>query len=231
MALIAVSSEQVVRAEIVPDTLASMAPPEAIFGSRELQIQKLTAFPQWTSVLEKMLKQREALARCLADETNCVSPVIRSWRRVVTTAAGLDREKRLEVINRFFNRWPFREDREAYGTREYWATPSEFMNNSGDCEDYVIAKFFALRHLGFSNEEMRIAVVYDRKRRIGHVVLAIFSAHDIVILNNQTDLIVSHSRYENYVPLYLLNETEIWNTPDASRRRFASPHNDRQHAG
>ncbi len=49
------------------------------------------------------------------------------------------------------------------------------MNNSGDCADYAIAKFFALRHLGYSNKEMRIAVVYDRMRRIGHAVLAIYS--------------------------------------------------------
>ncbi len=49
------------------------------------------------------------------------------------------------------------------------------MNNSGDCADYAIAKFFALRYLGYSNEEMRIAVVYDRMRRIGHAVLAIYS--------------------------------------------------------
>ena len=148
-------------------------------------------------MLEKVRKQREVHARCLADETNCVSPVTRSWRRVVTTAAGLDRKKRLEVTNRFFNRWPYKEDRETYGNREYWAPPSEFMDNSGDCEDYAIAKFFALRYLGYSNEEMRIAVVFDRMRRIGHAVLAIYADQDIVILSNQTDRIASHTRYEN----------------------------------
>ena len=55
------------------------------------------------------------------------------------------------------------------------------MTYSGDCEDYAIAKFFALRELGFANQELRIAVVYDNLRRIGHAVLAVYVEGDILI--------------------------------------------------
>ena len=103
-------------------------------------------------------------------------------------------------------------DREVYSIGEYWATPSEFLARSGDCEDYVIAKFFALRELGFANQELRIAVVYDNLRRIGHPVLAVYTEGDILILNNQTDTIASHARYDNFVPWYLVNETTMWTT-------------------
>lgn len=38
---------------------------------------------------------------------------------------------------------------DIYTTSDYWATPYEFLaRDKGDCEDYVIAKYFALLHLG-----------------------------------------------------------------------------------
>ncbi len=72
---------------------------------------------------------------------------------------------------------------------------------------------------------MRIAIVYDRLRRRGHAVLAVYLDDDILILNNQTDVIAPPSRYENFVPRYLVNETALWtaapNTLDALVSRIA----------
>ena len=48
------------------------------------------------------------------------------------------------------------------------------MRMSGDCEDYAIAKFFALRQLGFGAEQMRIVILWDEIRGIGHAVLAVY---------------------------------------------------------
>ena len=165
---------------------------------------------QWTRVLGQVSQQSEAFARCAADETQCTSRGMRYWLQILTAAADLGRKEQLQAINRFFNRWPYRSDREIYSIGEYWATPSEFLARSGDCEDYVIAKFFALRELGFSNDQLRIVIVYDRLRGIGHAVLAVNLDDDIAILNNQTDTIAPPSRYENFVPWYLVNETAIW---------------------
>ncbi len=133
-----------------------------------------------------------------------------AWLQAREAAAGLDRDGQLQAVNRFFNRKPYKTDRATYRTSEYWAAPDEFMTYSGDCEDYAIAKFFALRELGFANQELRIAVVYDKLRRIGHAVLAVYAEGDILILNNQTDTIASHARYDNFVPWYLVNETTLW---------------------
>ena len=165
---------------------------------------------QWTRVLGRVSRRSEAFARCAADETQCTSRGMRYWLQILASAADLGRKEQLQAVNRFFNRWPYRSDREVYGASEYWATPSEFMARSGDCEDYAIAKFFALRELGFSNDQLRIAIVYDRLRGIGHAVLAVNLDDDILILNNQTDTIASPSRYENFIPRYLVNETTLW---------------------
>jgi predicted transglutaminase-like cysteine proteinase len=165
---------------------------------------------QWNRVLGQVSRQSEAFARCAADETQCTSRGMRHWLQILTFAADLGRKEQLQAVNRFFNRWPYRSDREIYRVGEYWASPSEFMARSGDCEDYAIAKFFALRELGFGNDQLRIAIVYDRLRSTGHAVLAVNLDDDISILNNQTDTIAPPSRYENFVPWYLVNETAIW---------------------
>ena len=165
---------------------------------------------QWNRVLDRLPKLSVALSACAADPVHCTAPWMETWLQARRVADGLERGEQLRAVNRFFNRWPYKSDREIYRASEYWAAPDQFMAYSGDCEDYAIAKFFALRELGFANRELRIAVVYDNLRRIGHAVLAVYTEGDIVILNNQTDTIASHARYDNFVPWYLVNETTLW---------------------
>ena len=84
------------------------------------------------------------------------------------------------------------------------------MTRSGDCEDYSIAKYFALRQLGFNKEELRIVILMDRIRGIGHAVLAYYAKDQILILDSLSNLILPHSRYKHYVPQYSMNETTRW---------------------
>ena len=188
-------------------------PNQHIFQPVEFEGRKLTAVPQWSRVLRRLPKLSAAVSRCAADATNCGAPWMRSWLQFRRATTGLERAAQLRSINRFFNRWPYKSDRETYRMTEYWATPDEFMSYSGDCEDFAIAKFFALRELGFANHELRIAVVFDNLRQIGHAVLAVYTEDDILILNNQTDTIASHSRYDHFMPIYLVNETTLWAAP------------------
>ncbi len=168
---------------------------------------------QWIRVLDRLPRLSAALSACATDPVHCTAPWMNAWLQARRAAAGLERGEQLRAVNRFFNRWPYKSDRETYRASEYWAAPDEFMSYSGDCEDYAIAKFFALGELGFANRNLRIAVVYDNLRRIGHAVLAVYTEGDILILNNQTDTIASHARYDNFEFRYLVNETALWTAP------------------
>ena len=75
--------------------------------------------------------------------------------------AGKDRKTQLAAVNEFMNRASYIEDLPNWGVPDYWATPLQFLTKDGDCEDYAIAKFVSLRTLGFTNDELRIAVVDD----------------------------------------------------------------------
>ena len=51
-------------------------------------------------------------------------------------------------------RTTYLEDLANYGLPDYWATPLQFLDRDGDCEDYAIAKFVSLRELGFAADEL-----------------------------------------------------------------------------
>jgi predicted transglutaminase-like cysteine proteinase len=183
---------------------------QSLFGSTEISSEDLKALPQWARVLSKMKTERKAFSACLNSPSACKSAGLKSWREVQTAAKGKPELEMLKVVNGYFNRWPYKIDRELYGVSEFWATPQEFMKRSGDCEDYSIAKFFVLRDLGFGNDNLRLVILKDRIRNIGHAVLAVYALNDILILDSLTDLIFSHTKYRHYVPQYSMNETTRW---------------------
>lgn len=189
---------------------ASEAPQDGLFGSAEVRSNSLQGLPQWNRVLAAMHAEDPAFDRCVANATECATPVLKNWRKIVTSAQGLSRREKLAAVNDFFNRWPYKQDQEIYGLSEYWATPREFMTRSGDCEDYSIAKYFALRKLGFSKDEMRIVILMDYIRGVGHAVLAVYDGNDILILDSLSNLILPHIRYKHYAPQYSMNETTRW---------------------
>lgn len=69
---------------------------------------------------------------------------------------------RLEAINRFFNervRW--RSDVELWGQDDFWTTPLQLLaRGAGDCEDYAIAKYAALRAAGVPAERLRLVYAH-----------------------------------------------------------------------
>lgn len=197
--------------------------PTGLFGSVEFASGALVALPQWVRVLEAMRRDGPAFANCSADAAQCRSAAMRSWRTILVGAAPLDRAARIREINAAFNKWPYKLDHELFGVSEYWATPAEFLSRSGDCEDYAIAKFFALRELGFGNDELRIVALMDRIRGIGHAVLAVREGADFLVLDNLTDLVFSHTRYTHYDPQYSVNETTRWAHVKAPRKPAVTP--------
>lgn len=181
-----------------------------IFRTIEFKSKSFKALPQWRRVLEQVKQEQKAFRACTNNPANCASEVQKSWREIILAAQGLGRMETLNKVNRYFNRWPYKLDHEVFGVNEYWASPVEFMTRSGDCEDFSIAKYFALKELGFRQEEMRVVIVMDRIRNIGHAVLAIYEKNDILVLDSLSNVILSHSKYKHYLPQYSMNETTRW---------------------
>ena len=105
---------------------------------------------------------------------------------------------------------PHKADAGNYAATDYWATPRQFFDRSGDCEDFAIAKFLSLRALGWGNDQLRVLVLDDLDRGRPHAVLVAYHDGQAWILDNQLALVVRAERIEGYRPRFSINETNWW---------------------
>lgn len=145
---------------------------------------------------------------------------LNEWYQLVRNNADADIETKLKKVNDFFNRKIlFTDDIEAWGQSDYWATPLESMaRGKGDCEDYVIAKYFTLRNMNIPDHQLRLIYV---KARIGgpssqiqqaHMVLAYYPTADgepLVLDNLISDIRVA-SRRIDLLPIFSFNSQGIF---------------------
>ena len=211
----------VVRATLVA-TVAGLAGGHAIaaptlFGTAEYQSEALRELPQWQDVLARMQAEASLTAACRAAPERCPSRAARAWSRLLHSLDGAPTAVQLREVNRFVNGWHYRTDADNYGRSDYWATPLEFFHRSGDCEDYVIAKYRSLRELGIPAERLRMVVVQDLVRDLPHAVLAVYQGDAVYILDNLTPAVLRQEQVGNYLPYYSVNESARWahTAPDA----------------
>ena len=120
---------------------------------------------------------------------------------------GTDLEK-LEAVNEFFNSVRYKSDIKIYGKKDYWATPWEFLGKDmGDCEDYVISKYFALKYLGIESKKMFFTYVRSTKFKQPHMVLTYFKTprSEPLILDNNNRRIFPASKRKDLTPIYNFN--------------------------
>ncbi len=142
------------------------------------------------------------------------------WQKLLHDAKDLPINDKLKRVNEFFNRHiAFGEDIDVWGQEDYWATPMESLSKGrGDCEDYVIAKYFVLRELNVPDKQLRLIYV---KARIGgpdstvqqaHMILAYYATPDVepLVLDNLITDIRPASRRTDLQPVFSFNSEGIY---------------------
>ncbi len=139
------------------------------------------------------------------------------WHKFVVNAAErtpADEVALLTRVNDFVNVQPYASDADHWRSEDYWATPAEFYgSNGGDCEDYAIAKFFALKELGVASDKMRIvyAMAWQGNRAQPHMVLAYYAtpgATPMILDNNIRSDVVPATQRPDLVPVYSFNDDD-----------------------
>ncbi|MEK6659699.1 MAG: transglutaminase-like cysteine peptidase [Campylobacterota bacterium] len=116
--------------------------------------------------------------------------------------------EKLEAVNDFFNEVRYASDEKVYGQKDYWATPWEFLGRDrGDCEDYVISKYFILKHLGVDYKKLYFTYVRSTKFSEPHMVLTYFETpkSEPLILDNNNRKIFPASQRTDLTPIYNFN--------------------------
>ena len=139
------------------------------------------------------------------------TPAARRLVALVDTLKERDGRARLDAVNRAVNEAiRYQSDMQQFGEADRWLSPlAAFTSRLGDCEDYVIAKYFALREAGFPLVDLRFVLVRDRKARDDHAVLAARDDGHWLILDNRHHALDHDTSLAHLTPLFAINHEGV----------------------
>ncbi len=173
----------------------------ALFGTDEKRSVNIKPFTKWTGMFAKF--ERE-----LSNDSS--RKIINEWQKEISAYKSLPMKSMVDKVNRLVNKQRYIVDQANWGKSDYWATPVEFLQRGGDCEDFAIAKYTALRTLGVPESRMRLAIVHDNEKNIPHAVLIVYTDQGSYILDNQEERLVSAERSTRYRAIFSINRTAWW---------------------
>jgi len=211
-------------ADLTAGTLISPGAMDLIRKSAEpfgLFVSKVSAGAlreKWLGVERKLDDERVQLALCDGDRERCVSPAALQLLAIVDNARARDGRARLGEINRAINLAirPM-SDMAQYGQIDVWSSPLVTLTTgAGDCEDYAIAKFVALRLAGMSPDDLRIVVLRDTINGEGHAVAMARLDQHWLTLDNRRMAMVEDTDVRNIRPLFVIDENDVMKYVDTA---------------
>jgi predicted transglutaminase-like cysteine proteinase len=196
---------------ISPGTLDLIRKSAEPFGLFATKLSGGGLLEKWMGVERKLEDEMVQFALCDGDRAGCVSPAALRFLAIVDGARAREGRARFGEINRAVNLAirPM-SDMAQYGQIDVWSSPLDtFATGAGDCEDYAIAKFAALRMAGVSSEDIRIVVLRDLIRGEDHaVVLARLDGHWLT-LDNRRMAMIEDVDIRNHRPLFVIDDRGV----------------------
>jgi predicted transglutaminase-like cysteine proteinase len=165
---------------------------------------------KWRGVEADMIKEEKVLERCRADSDSCPSYAAQFLRLIYAVKSKSGRAQ-LDEANRSVNAAiRYVTDFTQYGEADRWSAPlATFATAKGDCEDYAIAKYVALRDAGFPIDDLRVVLVRDRTLRQDHAVLAARLDDRWLILDSLRAELTEDSRVPNFTPVFAIGRRGV----------------------
>ena len=182
---------------------------------------------KWLGVQRRLDDEMVQLALCEGDRDGCVSPAALRFLDIVDAARSRDGRARLGEINRAFNlSIKATSDLAQHGEADVWSSPLATLERSGgDCEDYAIAKFVALRRAGIAPDDLRIVVMHDTVRGEDHAVAAARLDGRWLMLDNRRMAMIADADIRNYRPTFVIGQYGVMRYADSSLLADASDRN------
>ena len=185
-------------------TARAEAGPSGFDRFGETRFDELLQLPQWQEVRGKLTQEAVRVRACLARD--CEDAAALSIARIVRKGTALGRLDQLDLVQAAINRRPYLDDSDQFGAEDLWQSPLGFARRGGDCEDFAIAKYFALTLLGFPRSDMRIAVMTDGGGEV-HAILLARIASEWLVLDNREEGPRKLKHYGHWTPQYAVTET------------------------
>ena len=181
------------------------------FGLGASDLSAGTLNDKWQALARKLDDDRVQIALCDGDRERCASPAALRFLAIVDQGRGREGRARLGEINRAIN-LALRpvSDLAQYGEEDVWSSPlATFSRSAGDCEDYAIAKYVALRQAGLAAHDLRIVILHDALHHEDHAVAAARLDGHWLLLDNQRMTMIEDVDARNVRPLFVIDENGI----------------------
>lgn len=210
-------------AAIDPTTAIPGASPTTVAPARSNEPFGLFAFraPQgrlwrkWRELETNLRVEAPLLARCRRDADRC-TPASARFTAIIEQAAKRRGRARLELVNERVNAdIRYTTDMTQWHEPDVWSVPlttnnkGSFDTGLGDCEDYAIAKYVALRAAGTPAADLRLLLVRDNFVHMGHAVLAARQDGHWLILDNRWTRLIQDSNIKDFTVLFAIEDRGV----------------------
>jgi predicted transglutaminase-like cysteine proteinase len=196
---------------ISPGTLDAIRKSAEPFGLFATRLSGGGLAEKWNGLERKLEDDMVQLALCDGDRQGCASPAALRLLAIVDAARARDGRARFGEVNRAINlAIRAMSDIAQHGQIDVWSPPLDtFTTGAGDCEDYAIAKFAALRLAGIPGEDIRIVVLRDLARGEDHAVVAARLEGHWLTLDNQRMAMIEDIDIRNHRPLFVIDDSGV----------------------
>ncbi|QCU73923.1 transglutaminase-like cysteine peptidase [Pseudoalteromonas distincta] len=160
------------------------------------------------------LRNSDIIARAKANYGDQGYTRIKNWLSFIDNTADKSEWQKIHLVNDFFNKnIKYKTDDELWHQKDYWATPLESLGvGMGDCEDYVIAKYFTLIALGIPEDKIRLMYVRQKTVNQPHMVLIYIEKPNTIplVLGNFNTKLLPANKRTDLTPIYSFNGQGLW---------------------
>jgi predicted transglutaminase-like cysteine proteinase len=185
-----------------------IAPMPSLFDTQEIFHGDTSPFKQWIDMLGRANAEfATTSSSCIGRQPECE---LNKWSQLVAQIAPLQLRDKVSRVNAVLNRVPYVPTTRNWSRASYWEAPLEFLAYGGQCQDYAVAKYMALRQAGVPADEMRIVVLRATALGEDHAVLVVDVDGEALMLDDgRIDVIPARSE-TSYRPYYSINELGWW---------------------
>jgi predicted transglutaminase-like cysteine proteinase len=165
---------------------------------------------KWKAVRNSMQSENQQLDHCRQFADDCSAAAGR-FLRIVRSSEGLSDRERIARVNVAVNdAVRYVSDFAQHGVADHWNSPlATLAAGQGDCEDYAILKYAALRQTGVAEADLRLLLVRDRAVGQDHAVLAVRLAAHWLVLDNRRATLFETADLHHFLPLFALDDRGV----------------------
>jgi predicted transglutaminase-like cysteine proteinase len=181
------------------------------FGLFTFRAPQGALWRKWEGVEADIAREKLVLDDCRDNAATCPSYAAQ-FLRLIKAVKSKSGRAQLEEANQGVNTAiHYVSDLAQFGELDRWSAPlASFATAKGDCEDYAIAKYVALREAGFPGDQLRVLLGRDRIVQQDHAVLAAHLDGHWLILDNRWSELRDDIADLNFTPLFAIDHAGVF---------------------